>query len=155
MKFPKCSNKLLLRSLIWQLKVITDSRGERKRTRKRRLDSGVRMKGGERGGEPSGERRQKEQGKGERIEDKGAKGADKGRQEGERNRLFSLILFSCPLVFSLLPGLRTIGIAYADVGDQNDWTEAPERNMILIGITGIKDPVRKEVPKAVADCKGE
>jgi len=50
-------------------------------------------------------------------------------------------------------GLRTIGLAYTEIPPQPDWTNPPEREMTLIGICGIKDPVRKEVPQAVADCQ--
>lgn len=50
-------------------------------------------------------------------------------------------------------GLRTICLAYGDFPPQKDWEEPPEHTLTCIGIVGIKDPVRKEVPAAVAECK--
>lgn len=56
-------------------------------------------------------------------------------------------------------GLRTIALAYRDfpAEDANrpaDYFEqAPDESLILMAIVGIKDPVRKEVPDAVATCK--
>lgn len=50
-------------------------------------------------------------------------------------------------------GLRTICLAYGDLEPRDNWEEAPKDNLICIGIVGIKDPVRKEVPAAVAECK--
>ncbi|KYR00515.1 P-type ATPase [Tieghemostelium lacteum] len=50
--------------------------------------------------------------------------------------------------------LRTIGLAYNDLpADVTQYQEAPEHNLIFIGIVGIKDPLRPEVPGAVAKCK--
>ncbi|KAL6781722.1 FAP10B [Auxenochlorella protothecoides x Auxenochlorella symbiontica] len=55
-------------------------------------------------------------------------------------------------------GLRTLCLAMADVpvpkGALEDaWSEPPERDMTLLCIVGIKDPVRQEVPEAVATCQ--
>jgi len=50
-------------------------------------------------------------------------------------------------------GLRTICLAYGDVPPQDNWDEPPENGLTCIGIVGIKDPLRKEVPAAVAECK--
>jgi len=50
-------------------------------------------------------------------------------------------------------GLRTIGIAFSEVGEQHDWTNPPDNNLTLIGICGITDPVRLEVPQAVKSCQ--
>lgn len=68
-------------------------------------------------------------------------------------------------------GLRTLAITYTDFeptefsfgpkGEPLDdptnglrgFAEAPEENLILMAIVGIKDPVRKEVPDAVQQCK--
>jgi Ca2+-transporting ATPase len=50
-------------------------------------------------------------------------------------------------------GLRTICLAYGDVPPQDNSEEPPEQGLTCIGIVGIKDPVRKEVPAAVAECK--
>jgi Ca2+-transporting ATPase len=50
-------------------------------------------------------------------------------------------------------GLRTICLAYGDVSPQENPEEPPEQGLTCIGIVGIKDPVRKEVPAAVAECK--
>jgi Ca2+-transporting ATPase len=63
-------------------------------------------------------------------------------------------------------GLRTIGLAYADLdapsaanGGVSAWNEAPpvrnvhHQGLTLIGVCGIKDPVRAAVPGAVRDCQ--
>lgn len=55
-------------------------------------------------------------------------------------------------------GLRTMCIAYKDMPantDKSIWEdqEAVETNLTVLGIIGIKDPVRKEVPAAIAQCK--
>jgi P-type Ca2+ transporter type 2C len=54
--------------------------------------------------------------------------------------------------------LRTIAMAYADLGSDDevakmDLTEAPESDLVFIGIVGIQDPVRPEVPDAVKACQ--
>jgi P-type Ca2+ transporter type 2C len=55
-------------------------------------------------------------------------------------------------------GLRTLLLAYRDVNhDQTDeqfWKEAPEFELTLIGIVGIKDPIRAETKEAVRLLKG-
>eukprot|EP01132_Coremiostelium_polycephalum_P002350 gene2350-2898_t len=49
--------------------------------------------------------------------------------------------------------LRTIGMAYVDIDVADyDGTEQSE-NLIFIGIVGIRDPLRPEVPYAVEQCK--
>jgi len=52
-------------------------------------------------------------------------------------------------------GLRTICIAFADhQAYEETWTEhPPEFDLICIALVGIKDPVRPEVPRAVAQCQ--
>lgn len=52
-------------------------------------------------------------------------------------------------------GLRTICIAYADHQNYDDaWADnAPEYDLVCIALVGIKDPVRPEVPRAVAQCQ--
>eukprot|EP01091_Cochliopodium_minus_P014751 TRINITY_DN505_c0_g1_i1.p1 TRINITY_DN505_c0_g1~~TRINITY_DN505_c0_g1_i1.p1 ORF type:complete len:1009 (-),score=313.19 TRINITY_DN505_c0_g1_i1:89-3070(-) len=52
-------------------------------------------------------------------------------------------------------GLRTIAIAYKSVEEPSDWEtfKEPSTGFTLIGICGIKDPVRKDVPGAVATCQ--
>ncbi|KAJ3089613.1 Calcium-transporting ATPase 10, plasma membrane-type [Quaeritorhiza haematococci] len=59
-------------------------------------------------------------------------------------------------------GLRTFALAYRYCEDhpnkesssqQSDGKINPEHDLILIGIFGIKDPVRKEVPAAVVECQ--
>jgi Ca2+-transporting ATPase len=53
-------------------------------------------------------------------------------------------------------GLRTICMAYRPVNESPDlWDDqdAMETNLICIGLVGIKDPVRPEVPDAVKQCK--
>ena len=53
--------------------------------------------------------------------------------------------------------LRTICLAYKDVdaGNLNSIEEIDgvEKDLTMIAIVGIEDPVRKEVPPAIADCK--
>ncbi|GAM20513.1 hypothetical protein SAMD00019534_036880, partial [Acytostelium subglobosum LB1] len=52
--------------------------------------------------------------------------------------------------------LRTIGLAYRDFSNDcgiDFKGQAPETNLIFIGVIGIKDPLRPEVPGAVAQCK--
>jgi len=51
-------------------------------------------------------------------------------------------------------GLRTLSIAYKDLeGRNSEFSTPPEDNLTLIGIVGIKDPLRKEVPDAIQTCK--
>lgn len=63
-------------------------------------------------------------------------------------------------------GLRTIAIAGKVINKSelpagnlfdgvNPYPDdsAPEKDLTLIGICGIKDPLRPEVPNAIADCK--
>lgn len=51
-------------------------------------------------------------------------------------------------------GLRTLTIAYKDLDEcKEEWETPPEDKLILIGIVGIQDPVRKEVPPAIQRCK--
>ena len=54
--------------------------------------------------------------------------------------------------------LRTIGLAYRHFSAENapsDWEDeaAVISGLTLIGIVGIEDPVRPEVPKAIAQCQ--
>ncbi|KAJ3210324.1 Calcium-transporting ATPase 10, plasma membrane-type [Dinochytrium kinnereticum] len=58
-------------------------------------------------------------------------------------------------------GLRTLGLAYRDTdqilttleGDVEGQRDDPEHDLVWIGLIGIKDPLRKEVPGAVARCQ--
>ncbi|MDP2058583.1 MAG: HAD-IC family P-type ATPase, partial [Flavobacteriaceae bacterium] len=54
-------------------------------------------------------------------------------------------------------GNRTIGIAYFELehdDDNNDLpTEEPDDEMIFMGVMGIQDPIRQEVPAAVLQCQ--
>lgn len=55
-------------------------------------------------------------------------------------------------------GLRTIALAYKDthqklVTIEGKHHDDPEHDLVFIGLVGIKDPVRKEVPGAVEMCK--
>ncbi|KAI8835105.1 hypothetical protein BC829DRAFT_448239 [Chytridium lagenaria] len=58
-------------------------------------------------------------------------------------------------------GLRTLGLAYRDSDNMITTLDSgvegqkddPEHNLIWIGLIGIKDPLRKEVPGAVAQCQ--
>ncbi|KAJ3416229.1 Calcium-transporting ATPase 10, plasma membrane-type [Chytridiales sp. JEL 0842] len=54
-------------------------------------------------------------------------------------------------------GLRTIGIGYKDLDEpilsSTEGCENPETDLIWIGLVGIKDPLRKEVPGAVEQCQ--
>lgn len=64
--------------------------------------------------------------------------------------------------------LRTICLAYGEVDPNGiigtlmdfcllfgaaDLTSPPEQNLVLIGIVGIRDPIRPEVPDAVRSCQ--
>jgi sodium/potassium-transporting ATPase subunit alpha len=59
-------------------------------------------------------------------------------------------------------GLRVIAVAYRPLAPQEetqipadeDATEMLEQDLILAGFIGIEDPVRREVPQAVAKCHG-
>ncbi|KAI9003445.1 hypothetical protein DFJ74DRAFT_438222 [Hyaloraphidium curvatum] len=60
-------------------------------------------------------------------------------------------------------GLRTIGIAYRDVEKLPDMSAGEasgeganplETDLVFLALVGIKDPLRKEVPAAVAACQG-
>jgi Ca2+-transporting ATPase len=48
--------------------------------------------------------------------------------------------------------LRTIGVAYRDAANQPD-EDGEQGGMVLVGIFGIKDPLRIEVKEAVRQCK--
>ncbi|KAJ3110094.1 Calcium-transporting ATPase 10, plasma membrane-type [Phlyctochytrium bullatum] len=56
-------------------------------------------------------------------------------------------------------GLRTIGLAYRDSDqllstlDDGTGRDDPEHDLVWIGLIGIKDPLRREVPGAVAQCQ--
>lgn len=68
-------------------------------------------------------------------------------------------------------GMRTLALTYRDLdedefnfsldkkpldeplGRKKGFAEAPDEDLILLAIVGIKDPVRPEVPEAVAQCK--
>ncbi|EPZ36332.1 HAD-like domain-containing protein [Rozella allomycis CSF55] len=57
-------------------------------------------------------------------------------------------------------GLRTLALAFKDFKDipkeveniNNEESGTPEYDLTFVGIFGIKDPLRKEVPKAVKEC---
>ena len=46
-------------------------------------------------------------------------------------------------------------LAYKEVTDDSEinWNVPPENDLVCIGIVGIMDPLRKEVPDAVAQCR--
>jgi len=48
-------------------------------------------------------------------------------------------------------GLRTLLMCYRDVpnASKQDWEEAPETDLVLLGVVGIKDPIRPETRDAV------
>jgi calcium-translocating P-type ATPase len=56
-------------------------------------------------------------------------------------------------------GQRTLALAYKDLPPDYVFTEIDvehdviEKDLLLIGIVGIEDPVREEVPRAVRDCQ--
>jgi len=52
-------------------------------------------------------------------------------------------------------GLRTLCMAYKDFDDVPDFenAEALEQQLVCLGIVGIEDPVRDEVPKAIIQCR--
>jgi len=57
-------------------------------------------------------------------------------------------------------GLRTLLLAYRDIDragpdvDKDFWEEAPEHHLTLLGIVGIKDPIRPESKEAVLLLRG-
>jgi P-type Ca2+ transporter type 2C len=55
-------------------------------------------------------------------------------------------------------GLRTLLLAYRDVphpkADEAYWKEAPETELVYLGVVGIKDPIRPETKEAVRLLKG-
>ncbi len=52
-------------------------------------------------------------------------------------------------------GMRTLALAYRDFNDTpgNDLTEEAVNDLTLLALCAISDPVRREVPQAVADCQ--
>ncbi|KAH6560421.1 hypothetical protein BASA50_009684 [Batrachochytrium salamandrivorans] len=52
-------------------------------------------------------------------------------------------------------GLRTLALAYKDVNniEEINQQEDPDSDLIFIALVAIKDPIRKEIPKAVKDCQ--
>ena len=44
-------------------------------------------------------------------------------------------------------------MAYSDIHDEPNWDNPPEDNMTLVALVGIRDPLRPEVPGAVATCQ--
>mmetsp|Transcript_31673 Transcript_31673/g.77666 ORF Transcript_31673/g.77666 Transcript_31673/m.77666 type:complete len:1129 (-) Transcript_31673:386-3772(-) len=50
-------------------------------------------------------------------------------------------------------GLRTLTIAYRDMSAVPEDRESMENDLVLIGLIGLEDPVRAEVPDAVATCQ--
>eukprot|EP01132_Coremiostelium_polycephalum_P003241 gene3241-4056_t len=49
--------------------------------------------------------------------------------------------------------LRTICLAYTDTPQQHNWKQWQPTGLILIGIFGIRDPIRPEVPEAIRICQ--
>jgi Ca2+-transporting ATPase len=50
-------------------------------------------------------------------------------------------------------GMRTLGLAYTDVADGASELDQIARNLTWLGFVAIEDPVRPEVPGAVAACR--
>lgn len=55
-------------------------------------------------------------------------------------------------------GLRTLAIAYKELSidtkfEENENDEIHYKELTLLGVVGIEDPVRTEVPHAIAQCK--
>lgn len=51
-------------------------------------------------------------------------------------------------------GLRTLTLAYKDFSDfDKDSKEDVEKELTLVSIVGIEDPIRPEVPDAVKECQ--
>ena len=48
--------------------------------------------------------------------------------------------------------LRTILIAYKEINTIPDTFEEMENDLIIIGVVGIKDPLREGIPLAVKQC---
>ena len=64
------------------------------------------------------------------------------------------------IIFNLAEALRTISIAYKEINVQNPSTnplnmtdQELEKDLILIAVVGIRDPLRKEIPSAIEKCK--
>eukprot|EP00026_Physarum_polycephalum_P001291 Phypoly_transcript_01292.p1 GENE.Phypoly_transcript_01292~~Phypoly_transcript_01292.p1 ORF type:complete len:1073 (+),score=214.03 Phypoly_transcript_01292:60-3221(+) len=49
--------------------------------------------------------------------------------------------------------LRTLCMAYSDITEEKNWDNPPEDHLTLISLVGIRDPLRPEVPGAVATCQ--
>lgn len=54
---------------------------------------------------------------------------------------------------NLYAALRTLCMAFSDFYEEVDWESPPEDRMTLIALVGIRDPLRPEVPGAVATCQ--
>ena len=50
-------------------------------------------------------------------------------------------------------GNRTIGVAYCDCVDGLPEDEPDVQNLVFLGVLGIQDPIRPEVPEAVLKCR--
>ncbi len=50
-------------------------------------------------------------------------------------------------------GYRTMGFAYKHAPDTKPKDRIEEKNLVLVGFIGLKDPIRADVPEAVAKCK--
>ncbi|EFA79806.1 hypothetical protein PPL_06625 [Heterostelium album PN500] len=79
-------------------------------------------------------------------------------QNGQVQRLTPEVkaIFDQTIIDFATDALRTIGMAYRDypIDCGLDFKkEAPESNLIFIGVVGIKDPLRPEVPDAVIQCQ--
>ncbi len=66
----------------------------------------------------------------------------------------------CEILKSLPLGLRTLALAYrpleldhAQQAKMGDMLDMCENHLVLIGIVGIEDPIRPEVPRAIQLCK--
>lgn len=52
--------------------------------------------------------------------------------------------------------LRTLLVCYKEISKEEAYTDHPEsleKNLIVIGVAGIKDPLKESVPEAVLNCK--
>lgn len=50
-------------------------------------------------------------------------------------------------------GNRTLALAFRDLDEALELSDELERALVLVAIVGIDDPVRAEVPRAIADCR--
>ncbi|MBM4135484.1 MAG: cation-transporting P-type ATPase [Nitrospira sp.] len=51
-------------------------------------------------------------------------------------------------------GLRVLSFAYKEIGEMHDMRSEIETGMVFVGLIGLEDPPRPEVPEAIRKCSG-